>query len=206
MGKNIKLTPEMLQEMISESVKRILAEGMDEVTYATLGNAADKTDPSWYQDSDGEKYPENERGSWEEMRQTEDVFTAIKTIKNYLSKFAIDDSEYQSLYSKSFREPRYYPVVNKCLSYLSFIEKFVTRKANQHETFNNAMPGKEEEIKQKLLALAKQWNGYEGDDFMDFWNNKLNWKDLDEHFKSEGDRFVDSIEDPDVKAYIEQHL
>ena len=193
MGKNIKLTPEILHEMVGETLKRILSEDINEVSYNTLDSARRKADPSWYQDFDGEKYTENPyEGDSEDYTNTDDVLTSINTIKNFLGSF---EKEGSGMYRQ------YYPVVEKCFSYLDFIENFVSRKRRQVDAFEKGFTNKKEELLKQLDGIAKQ-NGFDNIEAM---ANTLEKQTDEESWDNGWEKFVKTLS-PELQQFIEENM
>lgn len=176
MGKNIKLTPEMLREMVSETVKRVLSEGMDEISYQTISAAAEKADPSWYEDSEGNSSDHNryDEFSYKDLRDTDDVLRCLATVKNFIYRF--DGPQQDDFISMLYR-----------------IEEFVERKKRQSKVFASGAKNKQQEMDAEVLKWAKRY-GYNGNDLNEFYKS-LDYDGLE--------NFVDSIEDPEVKTYVE---
>lgn len=206
MKKNIKLTPEMLREMVSESVKRVLSEGMDEISYNALDAAADKADPTWYED---EEYHEG-------FHNVTDVVDAIKLIRQYLVKM---ENSFKPLRGQSalsyFYDKKQAPnqgIARQCQEYLDYIEGFVQRKSEQANNLRNGADAKEKEYADVIAQYMNKWNGFKWDPSKRNYENIINFeKTLGEeewdgqHWVSEFDEFMDSIQDSDIRTYLEEH-
>ena len=117
MGKEvIKITEGTLKEIISESVRRILKEGFDEISKPTLDAAASKASPSWYD------WPEDREG----YHNVDDVIDAIRLIRDYLNQMEesfkpLHGQEAMSYYFQNHKEPSM-GVARQCQEYLDYIE------------------------------------------------------------------------------------
>ena len=184
---------------IRKIIANVLSENIDEISYNTLDSASNKINRGWYDD------PEYREG----YHNIDDVFDAIAIIRQFLNRM---EQSYTPLHGQKalnyFYDNKKAPQeggARKCNQYLDFIERFVQRKQAQGKNLENAADSKEEQEKSELLKLAYEWNGFKGDSIFDFINT-LNTSDFDDEWNTEWDRFVNSIQDPDLKRYAEENF
>ena len=181
---------------LNESVLRKIVRGvLNEISYNTLHSASGKLNSGWYDENDT-------------YQTIDDVLDSIKVIREFLNKM---EESFEHLHGQQafnyYLDKKATPnegAARKCQECLDFIERFVERKQAQGANIEKALPAKEAEYKAELLQLARQWNGYSGNDLQEFFNSLSD--ELDDKWNSETDRFIASIQDPELKQYVEEHL
>lgn len=180
-------------------VAKVLSEGIEEISYNTLDSASNRLNLGWYE------YPEFRDG----YHNIDDVLESISIIRQFLNKMEqsfkpLHGQQALNYYYGNKKAPQE-GGARKCQQYLDFIEQFVQRKQAQGKNIESAADDKKAQNKAELLKLAYQWNGFKGNSIFDFIDT-LNTDDYDDEWNTEWDRFVNSIQDPDLKKYAEENF
>jgi hypothetical protein len=163
-----------------------VAESVDEISYDTLSSAKDKIGDGW----------------------CSSALDAVEELREFLNRaegsfHRAHGQEALNYFYDNKKAPNQ-GVAAKCQEYLDFIENFIRRKEAQCYNFDSGMVDKRESNDAELLQYAKKWNGYNGNSIEEFAKSLSN--EYDDNWEDEWDRFLKSIDDPELREYARYNV